>query len=319
MNAIKRRIQELVQYAPPRTAEAAELDRFWDNVLMNFDHKPLNGSMNPYKSPLNGVDVYHVTYEGFDETPVHGWYLVPSFLNLDQYPCIVIYQGYTADRGLPERYASWLLLGYAVFAVDTRGQGGDTGNRLYSAHGTTKGWITQNITQKEQSYYMAAAIDAVKAVDWVSSRAEINPYKIAVMGGSQGGGLALLASALNTKVSLVIADIPNMCHLDFGVMHSVGSLAEVAEYVKRRPDQFDLVMHNLAFFDVMNLAYRIHCPVRMSVGLKDTVCWPESIFAAYNQIQAEKHLDVHPFSGHEVGEPQLRMHMEYLQQWKLRD
>ncbi|WP_199614201.1 acetylxylan esterase [Paenibacillus alkalitolerans] len=316
MNAIHKRIQDLHNYKPPLTLEPSEADRFWDETLAAFADKPMLDEMKKVESPLKEVEAYHVSYEGFDDTPVHAWYLVPAFLKQDRYPCIVIYQGYSGDKGLPERYAAWLLLGYAVFAVDMRGQGGETGNRLNYDFGASKGWITQNILHKERCYYMALTIDSIKAVDWVSRRPEILPDKIAVMGGSQGGGTALIASALNKKASLVIADIPNLCHMDFGVMHSTGSLTEAATYIKRHPDRLEAVLLTLAHFDIMNLAHRIQIPSRVSVALKDTVCWPETVFAAYNRIEGNKHIDIHPFSGHEVSEHQLRLHMQYLDEWK---
>jgi cephalosporin-C deacetylase len=306
----------LEHYSPTLTQQPPELERFWNETLAAYQRKPLNATMEKTPTPMIGVEAYHVTYEGFDDTPIHGWYLIPAFFKQEHYPCIVIYQGYSGDKGLPERYAAWLLLGYAVFAVDARGQGGETGNRLTFDTGVRKGWVSQNITHKNRCYYLALAIDSVKAVDWVAARREIDPRKIAVMGGSQGGGSALLTSALSLKVSLVIADIPNMCHLDFGMLNSIGSVTEISEYVKRYPETLDAVLNTLSYFDIMNLAYRIQVPVRMSVGLKDPICCPEMIFAAYNRIESEKHIDVFPFSGHEVGEELIRQHMRYLETWK---
>jgi cephalosporin-C deacetylase len=104
--------------------------------------------------------------------------------------------------------------------------------------------------------------------------------------------------------------------MDFGMLNSTGSVTEIAEYVKRYPETLDAVLNTLSYFDLMNLAYRIQVPVRMSVGLKDSICCPEMVFAAYNRIQNEKHIDVFPFSGHEVGEELIRQHMRYLETWK---
>ncbi|MGO4275277.1 acetylxylan esterase, partial [Paenibacillus sp. TAF58] len=40
-------------------------------------------------------------------------------------------------------------------------------------------------------------------------------------------------------------------------------------------------------------------PVHVTVGLKDTTCLPEAIFAAYNRIaSSNKTIEVHPFMGH---------------------
>lgn len=77
---------------------------------------------------------------------------------------------YSGDRGLPERYAHWVMLGYAVFAVDVRGQGGETGNLLSMDSGVVKGWVTQGITDMHRSYYMAIAMDAVRAVETASQQ-----------------------------------------------------------------------------------------------------------------------------------------------------
>ncbi|MVP01068.1 acetylxylan esterase [Paenibacillus lutrae] len=316
MNAIQKKIHDLHHNKRPLTMEPESIDRFWDETLLKFKDKPLEAEAVQRETFMAGVDAYHVTFQGYDDTPLKGWFLVPSFLQKETYPCLVCFPGYTADKGIPERHASWLLQGFAVFALDVRGQGGETGNNLDYDAGTSVGWITQNILDKERCYYMAITIDAFKAVDWVMSRPEVNKDKIAVMGGSQGGGLSLITGALHDSVSLIIADIPNMCYLDYGVLHSVGSLKEAADYVKRNPDRMSTVLDTLAHFDIMNLAHRIRVPVRMSAGLKDMVCWPETIFAAYNRIVSEKHIDVHPFSGHEVSEWQKRSHMRYLEAWK---
>ncbi|MGE6230796.1 acetylxylan esterase [Paenibacillus chitinolyticus] len=315
MNAVEKRIHTLHQYKPALTLDPSAADHFWDKKLDLFKNKPLNARVEQRDSLMHGVDTYHVTYEGFDETPVHGWFLVPSFMQKKSYPCLVMFPGYTADKGLPERYAAWLLQGFAVFAVDVRGQGGETGNRLDYDAGTSTGWMTQNILDKDRCYYMAVTLDAYKAVEWAAGRPEVRTSKIAVVGGSQGGGLSLITGALHEKVSLIVADIPNMCHMDFGVLNSVGSLKEAADFIKRNPDRLEPVFETLAHFDMMNLAHRIRVPVRMTVGLKDMVCWPESIFAAYNRIEGDKHIDVHPFSGHEVSERQQQEHRRYLAEW----
>ena len=47
-----------------------------------------------------------------------------------------------------------------------------------------------------------------------------------------------------------------------------------------------------------------------SVGLMDEVCPPSTVFAAYNEITADKDIIVYPYSGHSVphahAEPRLK-------------
>ncbi|MFC5651307.1 acetylxylan esterase [Paenibacillus solisilvae] len=312
MHAISRRKRDLEQYMPDLTIETELVEAYWDSVLQAYQDKPLQVKLEPSDSPFPSVTVQKLTYEGYDHTPIHGWYMVPAEKHSQGLPCIVTLPGYTGDKGYPERYAEWLLLGYAVLAVDVRGQGGETGNRLPEAAGSSKGWVSMGLADKEHSYYQAITIDAVRAVDVAAQLPEVDRHKIAVFGVSQGGGLALLAGALHSSVAAIIADIPNMCHMDYGVLHSTGSLTEIAQHLKRYPDQLEPVLETLAYFDMLNLAPRIHAPVLMSVGWKDTVCLPETIYAVYNRLNTDKRIYDYPFNGHEVGEFHNRERIQFL-------
>jgi cephalosporin-C deacetylase len=311
MNVIEKRIAELKQYRPDHTTPG-DIDLFWDKTLEEVQAKPVRAFKTPVETPYPHIDASRVTFEGMDDTPLHAWYLRPRFAGDQKLPCVVIFHGYTGGKGYPEDYASWLMLGFAVFAVDVRGQGGETGNRSDDPHGTVKGWVTQGILDKNTCYYKAITTDALRAVDWVAEQSDVDADKIAVCGASQGGGLALMVSALSHRPAITVADIPNMCHMDFGIMNSTSSLTEAAEFAHRFPEHLEQVLHTLSYFDVMNLAHRIRIPVMVSVGLKDTVCMPETVFAAYNRIESPKTIEIYPFTGHAVEGFQRRKTAEFM-------
>lgn len=201
MNTIKQRKLELGNLYPKPTIDLQMLNPFWEEVLAAYANKPLHMSTQPEEHPFPYMKVSKVSYHGYDDTSIHAWYITRKDQPQDNTtPCIVTFPGYTGDRGYPERYAHWLMLGYSVFAVDVRGQGGETGNLLPLESGVVKGWMSQGITDIHRSYYMAIAMDAVRAVDAAAEQPGVDPGKIAVVGGSQGGGLALLAGALNSKL-----------------------------------------------------------------------------------------------------------------------
>ncbi|MEK3916364.1 acetylxylan esterase [Paenibacillus sp. FSL H7-0331] len=320
-SAIQKRVDELLQLNPPLTARD-DLQSFWQTTLDTFKAKPLKGQREQRPSPQPYIDTYRVTYEGFDDTSIHGWYLIPKFARQDhqaKLPCVVIYQGYSGGSGYPEAYSQWLLMGIAVFAVDVRGQGGETGNQLPQSFGMTKGWITQGILDKDTSYYKAITIDSLKAVDWVSEQPEIDSTRIAITGGSQGGGLVLITAALSDKPAAAIANIPNMCHMDHGLLHSTGSLTEAAAFIAQFPDKLNQVLETLSYFDMLNMAHQIKIPIMISVGLKDTVCLPETIFPVYNRIRSEKHLHTYPFTGHNVVAGHNRLMLNFIEEKLLND
>ncbi|WP_276354863.1 acetylxylan esterase [Cohnella caldifontis] len=309
---VSRRIAELVQYVPPLTARP-DLERYWQETLKACAGKPLNASAVREETPLAYADVYRVEYEGFDDTRIHGWYLRPRFVPEGRrLPCAVCFHGYAGSKGQPEDYAAYLLMGLAVFAVDVRGQGGETGNRLPQDYGMTKGWITQGILDRDTCYYKAITLDALKAVQWAAERDDVDASRICVLGGSQGGGLTLMAAALSDIPALAVAHIPNMCHMDYGILNSAGSLTEAADYVARFPDQLETVLGTLSYFDALNLAHRIRVPTLLSCGLKDPITMPETIYAAYNRIASPKEMLVYPFSGHHVGGDQNRKAMAFI-------
>ncbi|MDG0789764.1 alpha/beta fold hydrolase [Cohnella ginsengisoli] len=311
-NAIQRRIADLEQYRPELTAEP-DLDAFWGETLNAAKDKPLNGTRLLTKTPLDSMEAYKVEYEGFDSTRIHGWFILPKNRPADaKLPCVVLYHGYTGSKGYPEDFAQYAMLGVAAFAVDIRGQGGDTGNLLAQRHGMTRGWLTQNILDKEECYYKAISIDALKALEWAAAQPEVDAGRICASGGSQGGGLALLAAALSEVPSIAVAHIPNMCHMDFGILNSTSSLTEAADFLNRFPEKLDEVLRTLSYFDMMNLAHRIRIPLLVSVGLKDPVTMPETIFAAYNRIESDKRIEIYPFQGHAVSGDQNRKALEFI-------
>ncbi|GGN90811.1 acetylxylan esterase [Saccharibacillus kuerlensis] len=310
-HAIEARIQELERYNPCLTAPA-DLDEFWEKTLADYSNKPLNGTRELVHTPMSGMNVYRTTYEGADDTPLHAWYLTPKSSNEEQFPCVVHYHGYGGSKGMPEHFAHYILMGFAVLSIDIRGQSGDTGTRLEQPYGAVKGWLTPGILDRETAYYRAITLDAIRAAEWASAQPESDPNRIFLIGGSQGGGLALIVSALSSVPKAAVAHIPNMCHMDFGILNSNSSLSEAAEFVSKHPEHLNSVLHTLSYFDNLNLAPRIKIPIMISCGLKDPCCMPETVYAAYNRIASEKEMKVYPFDGHWVSDGQNRLAMEFL-------
>jgi len=295
---IRRKMESLAAIQPVRTARD-DYEAFWSSMMDIRAELGGKGARTEADPELPGVRAYRVKLDGWGGTPVRAWFLLPPPPASAPYPCLVIAHGYTGSKGDPEQYAAWLLRGYAVMAFDVRGQGGETGNRAGTDYGAVKGWITQGILDKDTCYYKAIVLDTLQAVDWAAAQPEVDPGRIAMMGVSQGGGLTLLAAAFHPRIAAAVADIPNMCQMDFGIFNSTGSLSEAAEFVNRHPEHLERVLATLSYFDAVNCADRIRCPILVSAGLKDMVCWPETIYAAYNGIASEQKTIVpFPFAGH---------------------
>jgi cephalosporin-C deacetylase len=193
--------------------------------------------------------------------------------------------------------------------MDTRGQGstwrsGDTpDHESESATGNFPGYATRGITAPETYFYRRLMTDAVRAVEAARAHPLVDPTRIALNGGSQGGGLALAVAGLVPDLLLTLTDVPFMCHWRRAIeITDDDPYHEIVRYCKIHRDQADTVMRTLGYFDGMNFAARAKSPALFSVALMDTICPPSTVFAAYNHYAGPKEIEVYPFNGHENGE-----------------
>jgi cephalosporin-C deacetylase len=308
--------KDLFTYCPPLT-KRPDFDGFWEETMEKTRKVPLNPERRLYDYPSSHVKVYDIAYNGFDETRIHGWLILPSFIKKDKFPCLIHYHGFTGNRGTPADFMQWIIQGVAVLSVDCREQSGKTGNCAHYTGGSTQSVVSKGLLDKNGYYFRAVYMDCVKAVDFACSQEEVDASRIIIEGGSQGGALGMAVCGLDSRPYLAMVDVPSNSNLDKRVEGAHGSFGCVTDYLKQYPHQTDQVLETLSYFDTMNLAERIQCKILASVGLKDNICPAKMYFASYNRIQTEKEIRLYPFNGHEGGgavhnEVKLRFLLENL-------
>jgi cephalosporin-C deacetylase len=307
-------LEELLVYNPPLTREP-DLDAFWSATLAESAQAPLNADVRLTDYPAVGARVYEVMYDGWRGARICGWYIVPD--RPGPYPALVQYHGYSGWKQDAHHYLMWALQGYAIFAVDVRGQSGNSSDPADYPGGHVTGWMTMGILDPASYFYRGVYMDCVRAIDFVASREEVDASRLGVMGMSQGGGLTLAAAALDSRPILAMPEMPYLCHYKRAVDMAVRNpYLEISEYIRRWPNRDAQVWRTLSYFDNLNLADRITCPVLMDVGLQDDICPPSTVYATYNRITARKEMRVYRYSNHEVveahWEPKLRWAHHYL-------
>ncbi len=300
-------LEQLQTYKPERP-EPADFEAFWSRTLAEARRFPLGARFEAVESGLKLVDTFDVTFNGYGGQPIKGWLLLPHGYD-GLLPCVVEYSGYGGGRGHPH---DWLLFpnaGYALLAMDIRGQGsswrtGDTPD--YEPEGTGPqypGFMTRGILRPEIYFYRRLFTDAVRAVEAARAHALVDKQRVAVNGGSQGGGMALAAAGLIPDLSAVITDVPFMCHFRRAVeLVDTDPYHEIARYLSQHRDQVEVVFNTLDYFDGMNFAPYAKAPALFSVGLMDETCPPSTVFAAYNHYAGKKDITVWPFNKHEGGQ-----------------
>lgn len=306
---------ELFQYLPPLTKKP-DFDVFWEETLRQTEKNPLEPRRTRIDHPC-GALVYEASYNGFDDTRILGWLLLPLKAQTEKVPCLIHYHGFTGNRGYPSDFMHWIAAGCAVLSVDCREQTGMTGTRKSYSGASAQNVMTNGIWDPNDYYLRALYMDCKRAVDFVLSFEEIDETRIVLEGGSQGGALVSAVSALDHRPVMALADVPSNSDIVRRIEGSHGSFSSVIPLLKQYPDTVDQIFGTLSYFDTMNLADRIRCRTYASVGLMDPVCPARCYFATYNRITAPKQIEIYPFAGHEGGmglqtERKLRFLQEHL-------
>jgi len=162
--------------------------------------------------------------------------------------------------------------------------------------------MTRGITDPETYYYRRLFTDGVRAVDAARRLPGVDPERVVVLGGSQGGATALAVGALVPDVAAVVAFVPFLCDIARAItITDALPFREVADYLATHRDKVDAVLRTLGYVDGVAFARRGTAPAYFSAALMDAVVPPSTVFAAHNAYPAARHLQVWPFNGHEAG------------------
>lgn len=300
-------LDQLRSYAPPRD-EQPDFDAFWQRTLADARQIPLHPTFVPYDIGLSTVEVFDVTFQGYAGQQIRAWLIIPAGVR-GGVPCVVEYIGYGGGRGFPFDWLTWSAFGYAHFIMDTRGQGsswlpGVTPDiEDLPANPQIPGFMTKGILSPETYYYRRLFVDAVRAVETARMHPAVDSRRVAVTGGSQGGGITLAVAGLVPDLAAALPDVPFLCHYRVATeITDRDPYNEITRFCKIHRDTIDTVFRTLSYFDGVNFAARAACPALFSAGLMDDICPPRTVFAAHNHYRGEKSIEVYPYNQHEGGQ-----------------
>ncbi|NJM41080.1 MAG: acetylxylan esterase [Anaerolineae bacterium] len=178
------------------------------------------------------VEVFEAHYDSLDGLCIAGWYCLPRQRDgRDKpLPTIVVYPGYISEPTLPK---DWARQGYAAFGAAPRG-------KLRSNARFNPGYpglLTHNITDKNTYGYKGFYVDAIRAIDFLLAQPDVDPARIGLTGGSQGGALTILVAAMrNDVVAAAAPQAPYLCgYMDSAKLTHTYPYEEMNEYAACTP------------------------------------------------------------------------------------
>ena len=293
----------------PELPEPAGFDAFWTGTLAAARKHPLAPEFAPVDAGLALVEVFDVRFAGSGGDPVAAWLVLPRAGAGGPLPTVVEFVGYAGGRGLPHDHLLWAAAGYAHLVVDTRGQGsaghsvGVTADRPGATGPHSPGFLTMGVESPDSYYYRRVFTDAARATEVAGAHPRLDPARVLVTGGSQGGGIAIAVAGLVPGLLGVMPDVPFLSGIRRATeITDTRPYAEIADYLAGHRDAVERTFEVLSYFDGVHFATRASAPALFSVGLMDAVCPPSTVFAAYNRwAHPRTAIEVYPYNGHEGG------------------
>ena len=290
-----------VGYSPEQIAGKSEnpddFDDFWSSAVAEATRVDLSPEIIPLlEKSTPTVEVSRVKIiVGENGRHFFGYLTRPK--DGGKHPVLFCPPGAGASRTTP--YTAYSDQGFIYLNINIHdGCDPELGEEEFSAaRKATEGYNRRGIGSRDEFYYRQVYAGCSRAVDFLCSLPDWDGKNVGVTGGSQGGALTIVTAALNPKVTFCVPFYPALCDLK-GFLH--GCAGGWPKYFSKGniEDEPEGAAETLPYYDVVNFARRINCPVYYSFGYADETCSPTSTWAAYNAISSDKVLRITPTSGH---------------------
>jgi len=290
-----------------------DFDSYWDKALAELDKAGTVYTLEPAEFNAEGVECSYLYFNGVGGARVCGKFLRPTKIN-GKIPAIAMFHGYSGHSGDWLDKLVYAYSGYAVLALDVRGQMGRSEDNLHVNGSTFRGHIVRGLSDDdpEKLFFRNVFLDTAQCARILMSMDFVDEKRVGATGGSQGGALTITCAALEPRVKMCasvhpfLSDYKRVWEMDL----FKGAYEELGIYLRNydpRHKNIDRMFELLAYIDVSNLAPRIKNETYMFIGLMDDICPPSTQFAVYNRITAKKSCEIYPNHGHEhlPGHPEL--------------
>jgi cephalosporin-C deacetylase len=304
MPCLDKPLHELREYygISPRPGD---FDAYWEKALAELlatDPAPV---LEPSKTiqPRN-AEAFDLWFTGVGGARIYAKYLRPKNLS-GKAPAVLSFHGYTGNSGDWQDKLNYVSEGFAIAALDCRGQGGRSED-IGSVKGNTHhGHFIRGLDDSpEKLLFRSIFLDTAQLARVVMSFDEVDAERVGCMGGSQGGALSLACASLVPQIKRCVSVFPFLSDYKrvWEMDLAKDAYAELKNFFRLFDplhEREDEIFTRLGYIDVKNLTPRIKAECLFGITLMDNICPPSTQFAAYNNITSKKDAVIYPDYGHE--------------------
>lgn len=303
MPVVDMNLEELKKYQG-RNPCPRDFDSYWETAVLEMRKADPQISLEKAEFQVRGAECFHLYFTSTKGARIHAKYIRPE--NKTNCPAVLLFHGYTGNSGDWSDKLSLVSQGFAVAALDCRGQAGLSQDMGQVAGNTHHGHIIRGLedTDPRRLLFRDIFLDTAKLAEIVMRFPEIDEARVCAMGGSQGGALTIACAALEPRIRMAVPTYPFLCDYKrvWEMDLAVDAYAELKTYFRAfdpRHEREDAIFEKLGYIDLQYLAPRIKAKLLMFTGLMDTICPPSTQFAAYNRLTCPKQMVLYPDFGHE--------------------
>jgi len=274
----------------PSGDEPADFDAFWASKLAELAAVPMNAQLE--KVEHAEVDLWKISMDNIRGTRICGHIARPKN-STGKLPACANFEGAGVRGANPKTVVNqakngWLSMNIIAHSIEAYRE-----PEFYQklAKGELQGYPTFGKEDRETCYFLRMLLATSRCVDYLSQRPEWDGTVLRVNGGSQGGWQSIAAAALNSKVTLVTANVSAGCD-------HTGHLNGRDSGWPKEAWHEESSRRTFSYYDNVFFARRITCPAVIGAGAIDPVCAPVGICAMYNQLAGPKRLVVMPEGEH---------------------
>lgn len=278
-----------------------DFEKFWSKVLKKVRSIPMDVEVTPlpqYDSPTVKVSLVKIVC-GENGRSIYGYLAQPK--KEGKYPVLFSPPGAGVKKIGPS--TSYAEKGFISLHIEIHGflpyLSAEEYKDLNQKYGD---YMYEGLDNPQDYYYKNVYAGCVRAIDYLCSLPQFDGKNVCVTGGSQGGALSIVTTALHPQVTCVSAFYPAMSDMNGFVHERAGGwpkfFRDEKAIAKMNGVPIDQAVQTLSYYDVVNFAKLIKVPGFYSFGYNDETCSATSIMSVINSVSAPKKVVITPTSGH---------------------
>ena len=240
----------------PIVTQPDDFNEFWSkntSAVAGVAVKPIM-TLIPERC-TDDVNVYHISYGNIGNKRMYGILTMPKAEG--KYPAILRFPGAgVGEKGGDITHAAQ---GVIVLELGIHGIPVNLSGSVYADlnRGALASYPTYGNDNRDSYYYKRVYLGCVKGIDFLETLPQYNG-KVGTLGGSQGGALSIVTSALDSRISATAVYFPALCDLEG---YTLGRAGGWPHMFKNKANRTPEKLQTARYYDVANFARELKAPV----------------------------------------------------------